>query len=64
MVTTIKGIHPLELLYQSYQRLDKYQLAELLGVSYNTICKWAEKKRNPSIPVRKLAYLILQDMRS
>jgi len=63
MVAKIKEIHPIDLLYQPYQRLDKYELAELLGVSYNTICKWAEKKRNPSTPVRKLAYLILQDMR-
>lgn len=62
MITKIKEIHPLELLYQSYYYLDKHQLAELLGVSYHTVCKWAEKKRNPSIPVRKLAYLIFKDI--
>ena len=64
MISNIQEINPLELLYQQYQPLNKQQLAEVLGVSPNTVCKWCEGKRNPATPVKKLAYLILQDLRS
>ena len=64
MLTKIPEINPLELLYQQYHPLNKQELAELLGVSPATVCKWSENKRNPATPVRKLAYLILQEMRS
>ncbi|NES64105.1 MAG: helix-turn-helix domain-containing protein [Okeania sp. SIO2D1] len=64
MISNIQEINPLELLFQQYQPLDKQQLAELLGVSLNTVCKWLAGKRNPPAPTRKLAYLILQDLRS
>ena len=56
----IPEINPIDLLYQQYQPIDKYELAELLGVSHSTVCSWLERKRNPATPVKKLAGLILK----
>lgn len=64
MISNIQEINPLDLLYNPYNPLDREQLAELLGVSLNTIYSWQENKRKPKPPTRKLAFLILQDLRS
>ncbi len=57
-------INPTELLHQNYNPIDKYQLAELLGVSYSTVCSWIERRRNPSRTAKILAAMLLNQWRS
>ncbi|NET44854.1 DNA-binding transcriptional regulator [Okeania sp. SIO2B3] len=64
MLTKIPEINPLDLLYNPYQPIDRHELAELLGVSQNTIYSWQEGRRRPAIPVKKLAAMILSQWRS
>ncbi|NES64438.1 MAG: hypothetical protein F6K24_03790 [Okeania sp. SIO2D1] len=59
MLTKIPEINPLDLLYNPYQPIDRYELAELLGVSLNTVYSWQEGRRQPATPVKKLAGMIL-----
>lgn len=59
----IPEINPLELLHDKQEPLTREQLAELLGVTPDAISKWQAKKRNPSLPAQKLAYLV-QHLRS
>ena len=55
----IPEINPLELLHDKQEPLTREQLAELIGVTPDAISKWQAKKRNPSLPAQKLAYLVL-----
>ena len=60
----INEINPTELLHQNYKPIDKYELAELLGVSPSTVCSWIERRRNPSRTAKILAAILLNQWRS
>ena len=62
-IVEIPEINPIDLLYQQYKPIDKYELAELLGVSLYTIYSWLEGRRKPATPVKKLAGMILKQWR-
>ncbi|MDJ0554346.1 MAG: helix-turn-helix domain-containing protein [Microcoleaceae cyanobacterium MO_207.B10] len=63
MINQIPEINPIDLLYNPYFPLTKEDLAELLGVSLYTVQSWCERKRKPAKPVRKLAGLLLEQLR-
>ena len=60
MIPQIPEINPVQLLYNPYNPITRYELAEILGVSDCTVKSWIERKRNPAKPVQKLAALILE----
>ena len=64
MLTQMQQINPTELLHQTYNPINKNELAELLGVSYSTVCSWIERRRNPSKTARILAAILLNQWRS
>jgi len=62
-IQQIPEINPLDLLFNSYKQYSKQELCDLLGVSLTTVCKWQSGDRNPSAPTKKLAYLILENLK-
>ena len=64
MLTTMSQINPIDLLHNPYKPIDKYELAELLGVSVSTVESWIKHKRNPSKTAKILAWLLLSQWRT
>lgn len=64
MIPDIQEIDPLSLLYNPYQPMDRNELAQLLGVTVNTIYSWQEGRPNPSRTVKILAATLLNRWQS
>ncbi len=45
MIPQIPEINPVQLLYNPYNPITRYELAEILGVSDCTVKSWIERKR-------------------